>query len=376
MLDLPKYEVQLRINGRLIGDIRKLAQNLTWVRRRTKVGVDEIDFTLNDVLFQNWCKERNTDIATMLKPYALDCRIVRNGVPVVGGYLATMPRYQPNGTSANLEMRFDGYMNLLAGVYLYPTGTQSGRMGELIEGWITEADNRASDAGKAFGFTAGNIDTLAVVEQTFDNYKSVKDAIADRCDNISGAGMFDVYFRPDRTYDIYADDNFGDIITGYTIQYPTKLNGTSATSISADEISGFASTVIGIGSGEISSNEAENTAITSVQTNSEAVTEYGYVETILQESSVSRQETLDNNTEAALAVASNPIWTPQTVLFGRQIEPTPTGDKKIWIGDTIALNNTADLTGQTSGSFRVNELEVRVSATGAETITPTWERIE
>lgn len=375
MLEIPKYKVELRINGTLIGDVRKLAQDLTWVRRRTKVGVDEIDFTLNDMLFDEWCRERNTTLATLLKPYALDCRIVRNGVPIVGGYLATVPQYQPNGTSANLSMKFDGYMNFLAGVYHYPTGTENGRMGALIENWITMADERAADAGKAFGFTSGNIDIMPVVEYTFDNYKTIKDAIAERSDNISGAGPFDVYFRADRTYDIYRDDNFGDIITAYTIQYPTKLNGVSATSISAAEVSGFASTVIGIGAGEVSSNEAENTAITSVQTNSEAVAEYGYCETTLQESSISVQQTLDNNVEAELANVSNPIWTPQTVLSGRQIEPTPTGDKKIWIGDTVALNNTEDLTGQTSGSFRVNELSVSVGATGAETITPTWERV-
>ena len=52
------YEVNLYIDGTLIGDCRKLAQNLKWVRRRTKVGADEIDFTLNDVLFNEWCEER------------------------------------------------------------------------------------------------------------------------------------------------------------------------------------------------------------------------------------------------------------------------------------------------------------------------------
>lgn len=375
MIELPEYRVELRINGTLIGDVRKLAQNLTWIRRRTKVGVDEIDFTINDVLLDKWLKERETDINTVLKPLALDCRIVRNGVPVLGGYLATMPSYKPNGTSANLDLHFDGYMNYLAGVYIRPIGTVTGRLSQIIVDRVTEAEQRATTAGKGFGISAGNIQNLAVVEHTFDNYKSVKDFISDRSDNVSGAGPFDVFFHADRTYDITPDDKFGDIITDYTIYYPTIQNGVSATSISANEVSGFASHVIGIGSGEISSDASKNTVITSNVTNYDAVAEYGYAEAILQDSSVSAQNTLNNNTATALAEASRITWKPDITLVGRQVAPTPDGERKIWLGDTITIVNHEDLTGQTSGAFRVNELAVKVLATGAENITPTLERV-
>lgn len=375
MIDTARYEVQLRIDGTYIGDVRQLAQNLKWVRRRTRVGVDEIDFTINDVLFQKWCLERNVDINTMLKPLALDCRIVRNGVPVVGGFLATMPSYNPNGTSANLDLRFDGYLNYLAGVYMYPVGTQTGRMGALVDNWIQVAEARAVAAGKGFNLASGTISTMNSVTYTFDNYKAIKEAITDRCDNVTGAGPFDVFFHPDRTYDIIKDSEFGDTITDYTIDYPTELNAASATQISAGEVDGFASSVIGIGSGEISSEADKNTAITTFMTNSDAVAEFGYAETILQDSSVSRQTTLDQNSAALLNTSSNPIWQPQVVLIGRQINPVPTGEKKIWIGDTVVVNNSEDLTGMTNGAFRVNELAVDVSATGGETITPVLERV-
>lgn len=375
MIETARYEVQLRINGTYIGDVRQLAQNLKWVRRRTRVGVDEIDFAINDVLFQEWCLERNVDINTMLKPLALDCRIVRNGVPVVGGFLATMPAYQPNGTSATLQLRFDGYLNYLAGVYMYPVGTQTGRMGALVDNWIQIAEARAVAAGKGFNLASGTISTMDSVTYTFDNYKAIKEAITDRCDNVTGAGPFDVYFHPDRTYDVIKDSEFGDTITDYTIDYPTELNATSATQISANEVDGFASSVIGIGAGEISSEADKNTAITSLLTNSDAVDEFGYAETILQDSSVSRQTTLDQSTAALLNTSSNPIWQPQVVLIGRQVNPTPNGEKKIWIGDTVVVNNSEDLTGMTNGAFRVNELAVDVSATGGETITPVLERV-
>lgn len=374
MIEVAEYAVELRLNGQLIGDVRRLAQDLTWARRRTKCGVDTIDFTLNDVLFAEWCAERGTTIAEMLKPLALDCRVIRNGVPVVGGFLATMPAYSPNGTSANLALSFDGYINYLAGVYISPVGTQTGRMGTLIQNWITMADTRARNAGKAYGFVAGHIDTMASVEQTFDNYKTVKDVIVERCDNSTGAGLFDVYFDVDRAYNIYKDQNFGEIIKDYTVRYPASLNGVSATSISASEVDGFASTVIAVGAGEISSDASKNTAITTTITDSAKVTEYGYYEDMFQESSISRMDSLTRNAQTRLRNDGDMRWQPEITLTGRQVAPAPLASGKIWLGDTITINNAADVTGTTNGQFRVNELVVKVGATNAEIITPTLER--
>lgn len=374
MIEVAEYAVELRLNGQLIGDVRRLAQDLTWARRRTKCGVDTIDFTLNDVLFAEWCAERGTTIVEMLKPLALDCRVIRNGVPVVGGFLATMPAYSPNGTSANLALSFDGYINYLAGVYISPVGTQTGRMGTLIQNWITMADARARHAGKAYGFIAGHIDTMASVEQTFDNYKTVKDVIVERCDNSTGAGLFDVYFDVDRAYNIYQDQNFGEIIKDYTVRYPASLNGVSATSISASEVDGFASTVIAVGAGEISSDASKNTAITTTITDSAKVAEYGYYEDMFQESSISRMDSLTRNAQTRLKNDGDMRWQPEITLTGRQVAPAPLASGKIWLGDTITINNAADVTGTTNGQFRVNELVVKVGATNAEIITPTLER--
>lgn len=375
-MNVVDYEVNLYIDGVLIGDCRKLAQDLKWVRRRTRVGADEIDFTLNDVLFNKWCVERNTDINTMLRPLALECRIKRNGIDIVGGFLATMPAYSPNGTSANLALKFDGYLNLLGGVYIRPIGTVNDRMDALIQRFISEANTRSGNAGKSYGFIAGNLEQLATVEHNFDNYKSTKDWICDRCDNITGAGNFDVYFHSDKTYDVKSSANFGDFITDWVANYPTKLNGPSATSISAAEVSGFASAVIGIGSGEVSSNASENTAIISEQVSNSDVVEYGYYETILQDSSVAQQSSLDNNVATELTNRTLIVWEPEITLSGRVIEPKPTGTKKIWVGDIITIRNDEDLTGMTNGRFRVNELEVSVSASGSETIKPILKRYE
>lgn len=375
------YEVLLYIDGNLIGDVRSLAQNLTWCRKRTKAGVDSIDFTINDVLFNAWCIERNATINDLLKPLALECKIKRNGDVLVGGFLATMPSYSPLQASANLNLHFDGFLNLLAGFYIrntttnLPLGTITGEAGTLVSNMIQLAETTATSAGKGYGFTAGDIDTLASITHTFDNYKTVKDWICDRCDNTTGAGNFDVYFHADKTYDIKASDNFGDIITDWVGFYPTQLNGTSVTSITASEVSGFSSAMIGLGAGEVSANSNENTAVFEFASSQYAITEYGYFETLYQNSSISTSSVLLRNIQAELYNNANPIWQPQITLDGVQVAPKPSGEKKIWVGDTITINNSVDLTGMTNGQFRVNELNVQVTATGDEKITPVLERV-
>lgn len=375
------YEVNLYLNGTLIGDCRNIAENLSYTRRRTKMGADSIDFVLNDKLFNKWCEKRGTTLNQMLKPLALECRLTRNGVDIVGGFLATMPAYSPLQASADLTLHFDGFLNLLAGVYIrdtstnLPLGTITGPAGSLVSSMISLAENIATDAGKGFGFTAGNIENLPTIIHTFDNYKTVKDWICDRCDNTTGAGPFDVYFYCDKTYDVYSSNTFGDIISDWVAFYPTLLNNTSATSISANEIGGFASAVIGLGSGEVSADPNENTALYEFVSDVNKITEYGYAETLYQESSISKSSTMVNNITAQLNNASNPIWQPQITLHGKQVAPQPTGSNKIWVGDTITINNSADLTGMTNGQFRVNELKVDISSAGDETITPTLERV-
>lgn len=368
------YEVLLYLDGILIGNIREIAQSLTWVRQRTRMGVDSITFTVNDYLLANWCQQRAITVTDLLRPMALECRVLRNGIPVVGGFLATMPAYSSSGQSADLSLSFDGFINLLAGVYLHPSTTQNGAMGVLIKQWIDEANSRSTAAGKGFGLTANNISSLPNVAETLDNYISIKDVITNRCDNVTGAGPFEVYFYPDKNYDIVADADFGDDITDYIIQYPAQINGVNALSLSAKELTGFASTVIGIGSGEVSNETVENPAPISIQTNSEAVKTYGYAESILQESSISVQESLDRNVAAELNNRSTMVWQPQIKLSGTQVAPIPTGTRKIWIGDTVMVQNNADYTGMTSGSFRVNTLSVSVDGNNAEDITPTLSR--
>jgi hypothetical protein len=275
-----------------------------------------------------------------------------------------------------LALRFDGYTNLLAGVYMYPIGTQTGEAGSVFASWLQVADSRAEAAGKGFGFLAGGVSTFPTIQQTFDNYKTIKDAIADRADNLTGAGQFDLYWDADRTYNIIADSEFGKVIEDYAIKYP-MAGRVGAASISASEVDGFASSIIAVGAGEISSDQTKNTAITYMNTDADFVQEYGYAEMMYQDSSISVQATLERNAEARLSEAQDARWEPQITLTGRQVAPEPTdAENRLWIGDTVRIQNDEDMTGQTSGWFRVQELSVALSNAGGEVITPVLKRIE
>lgn len=373
----PKYQVMLYLDGQLVGDVRKHARSLRWTRKRTRVGVDEIDFSISDVFFSQWCEERGVTLEQMLRPLAVECRVVRDGVEVCGGFLATIPTYYPRQASATLTMKFDGFLNLLDGILLYPKNTETAPMEQMIRGWVDMANERSGNYGKPYGFKAGELDAMEIVQQTYENYQSVKHVIVNRCDNVTGAGPFDMFFHADKTYDIIKDENFGEVITDYKITYPMRLSGVTAASMSADQVDGFASAVLGVGAGETSGEEEADTAITSFAVDEEKVKKYGYFETMLQDSSVSTQSVLDNNTKAALETASSGVWQPKITLLGRMVAPTPVapeGGYKIWLGDTVTVQNNADLTGMTSGEFRVNELFVQVGDSNGETITPTLAR--
>lgn len=367
------YEVQLRLNGQPIGDVRELAEGLHWTRNTTNYGVDAIEFTLNDRLFEKWCASYGTTVKAMLKPIALECRIVRNGELVAGGFLASLPAYQPLQASANLQMRFDGFLNLLDGIILSPTPQETKRADQFITDWIDIANARSTAAGKGYGFTAGSIQQLGNVQRTYDNYKTIKEALLQMTDNVDGAGQFDVIFNPDKSFDI--TNSLGRDITGWRLYYPPRDGGQSVATISAPEVQGFASRIITLGAGEVSSNPDKNTVITSASTNASAVAEFGYFESMTQYSSVSKQATLDSHNATDLYNATNLQWNPEITLFGRQTPPSPTAEFGLWIGDRIYLENSADPTGMTTGRFKIMAIDVTVSATGAETITPSLERV-
>lgn len=390
----PEYKVELRIltpvyeqqpdgtwgfsfHQTLIGDIRPLAQNLKWTKARTFKGVDSISFTVNDVLFAEWLERRSTSIADVLRPQYLDCRIVRNGIAVVGGTLATLPAYSPLNASANLNLQFDGYFNLLAGVYLYPALSVHKRFDIIIQDWVNIANSRCeAKTGVVGGFNLkpGGISHLAVVDRDVPDYKTIKDAIADASDNSEGSGAFEFYIHPDRTYDIVSDADFGHE-QAYTIFYPQRASGVSAASVSADEVDGYTTRMICIGAGEVSSNPAENTAIIAEADALNNPSPYAYAESLLQLSSISTQSVLQNHAEAEVEARSSILWDPKITLNGSSINAAPIGDPFIWIGDSVFFYNTLDPTARMYGWFRVQQLDVSVSATGAEVITPTLERI-
>lgn len=368
------YQIILSLDGENIGDVAPIIQDFSWSVATTAYGVDTINFTINDKLLSDWAEERGLTINDILRPYALEAVVIRNDEKLLGGFLATMPAYQPKNATADLEFRFDGWLNLLAGVYIRPTQEQTLPAGTMVALWIDKAEQRSKDAGKAFGFTRKYISPLNKITRTFDSFKTVKEAITQVCDNVDGAGQFDVIFNYKKEYTI--TNSLGRDIMDWSLIYPAVAGGDNGIAkISAPEISGFASHIITIGSGETSSDPYKNTAIEKELSDNYAIQEYGYVENLTQYSSISRQTTLDTRCATDLYLASSIQWQPEIELLGVQTPPSPTAHHGLWIGDRIDIRNVADLTGQTSGRFKIVKLEVSVNPTGSEVVKPTLERI-
>lgn len=379
-------------------DFRPYLQDLNYTRRMTKKGADEINFTANDKILDEkvsglvyGANIAISSIADILKPLSLNCQIMRENPDgttqeVACGFLATMPSYRPKGTSADLAFKFDGYLNLWEGILIYgnsnlPYGEINQKINSFANNYIQNvAQARAVAAGKSLSMTAGiSTGTWINILQSFDSYKTLKEFICERCDNTTGQGPFNVYWdifdqhgALYRRYTFATDDTFGITRSDWSAHYPADIDQTSATQISAGEVAGFASCILAVGNGETSSDSDVNTAILDREVDSSAVSDYGYWESIYQNSSISTPSVLKIHALTELSNASNPVWQPKIKLTGRQVEPRPgAGNKRIWLGDTITIQNDEDITGMTSGQFRVSELRVDISSTNAETIMPT-----
>ena len=400
----PDYQVILSYDHRVLGDIRKYAQDLHYVVSSSRYGVDSITFTIDMNIFSDWLNERllgfsgfsGDGLRYALKPILLDCVIQRNGEDLVGGCLIQMPHITFTNDSATLEMTFDGYMNLLDGVIIAPTPTQSKTPNQFISDWVTTA-NQVSTAfvgsqGGSHGFLIEYDSTdsivLPTIQRTYDSYKTMKEAIFEMCDNIEGAGEFDVIFLPQIRYDIidvlrpgvsglysipkYIIQNDSSISGQMSLFYPAGPNGAGIVAIEIEQADDFASHAFVLGNGDTSSDPSLNTVITSeYPTTISGTYEFpAYREKIWQYSSITRQATLDGRAQSLQGHSSKIRWQPTLTLAGIHIPPSPTADNGIWIRKRIKIETDKDPLNIFARTAIVRELEVSVSSTNGEEVRP------
>ena len=358
------YEIQLRYAGTLIGNVYPITTARSW--SKVKNGVDQISFSVSMLKMQEWCEARNTTLAEIVKPLKLDARVVRNGVPLLGGVLLEIPSYSLTNDSVDCEVSFtfDGYLNIYAGAYIRPTITYSSRpLNQYLVDLVNRANTRAANAGAPTGVTIGATDTLPNDQNTYDSYKTVKDALTEQTDNETGAGNFDIDFTYNRVFRIYK--MMGEDRTDTIIRYPSVRGSINATSVSFDAWNSLATHVIGVGAGNgVGDGGAALTAETTSSQDAYGISEYGYYEQVFQDSSISQLSTLRNKMSGVLQQGTKVLLTPTIGVVGNQLNLGNT----FWIGDRFKFQNDFDPFIPTSATLRVLELDCTIDDTGAENL--------
>lgn len=357
-----QYEIQLRFAGTLIGNIYPITTARSW--SKVKNGVDQISFSVSMLKMQEWCEQRGTTLAEIVKPLKLDARVVRNGTPLLGGVLLEVPSYSLSNDNVDCELafNFDGYLNIYSGLYIRPTLTYSSQpLNRYLVDILNRANTLASNAGADTGVTLGHIDTLGNDQNTYDSYKAVKDALTEQTDNETGAGNFDIDFTYDRKFCIYKE--MGEDRTDLVIRYPSVRGAVNATSVSFDAWNSLATHVIGVGAGNgVGDGGAAITAETSSSQDAFGISEFGYYEQVFQDSSISRKPTLQNKISGILEKGTKVLLTPTIGVAGNQLDLGNT----FWIGDRFSFENSFDPFVPTSATLRVLQLDCTIDDTGAE----------
>lgn len=364
------YEIQLRYNGRLIGNIYPITEKRSW--SKVKNGVDQIKFSVSMLKFQEWCVERNTTLRELITPLRLDARVVRDGTPLLGGILLEIPSYQFSNSQVDtvLDFTFDGYLNIYAGNYIRPTKKYGPEpLNSYLLKILNDANNRASNAGAPTGVTIGHIDTLGNDQNTYDSFKSVKDALTEQTDNIDGAGTFDIDFTYDRQFCIYkkmGENRTKDIV----IRYPSYRGELNATSVSFDGWSNLATHIIGVGAGNgVDPNGAAIVEETTSAQDTPGIQRFGYYEYLFQDSSISVRNTLKNRISGYSIAGRTPYLKPKITIVGNYINI----GNYFWIGDRFTFLNDLNPFMETSAVLRAVQLDCDIDDNNVETLTITTE---
>ena len=354
-------QIEIRYNNTLIGDIYPITIDRSWTK--TLNGVDVIDFSVSLQQFANWCVERGTTMQEIIKPLKLDARIVRDGVPLLGGVLLEVPSYSLSNDKLDttVSFTFDGYLNLTAGLRIRPTVKYNERLDSYLVKILNAGLTRARNAGADLGITIGSCAQLSQDQNTYDSYKTIKDALTEQTDNTTGAGRFDIDFDYKREFRIYKP--MGQDRSDIVINFPSVKNGLNATAVSYDAWSGIATHWIGVGAGNgVGSGGAALTAETTSAQDSAGLREFGYYEEVFQDSSISVLNTLKNKLSGELAKSTKPTQVPIISLNSNALE----FGKTFWIGDRFTFNNTSNGLLSDSGVYRVLEISVKIDDVGAE----------
>lgn len=274
---------------------------------------------------------------------------------MVGGQLAYVhPRLNQEG--ATLELRANGFLELLSKVYL--AASDSGAVTGIdmsTVAWNFIALVQAKTNGD-FGITQGTLQTSRSITDSFEPYaSSVKEILIGLTERLNG---IDFDFSYDRVFNAYYP-GLGTDKTELLFSYPGNI-----TSIGLPQ---DATTLANVSINRGQGNGAVQ--LVETRTNTDSMSVYKRRERIDDYPSISVAATLQEKGDETIRLYGSPTMIPQVTIDGT-MEPFL---GSYWIGDRVRFSIDTDrypafalLDGQT---WRINEITCSIDDTDHEEIT-------
>ena len=361
------------IGDTYIGDVSRLAtgKKATFALKSEGGGLDSFSFTINWQALKSFLIDRGySETAPALRMFKANIKVTVDGADYFSGYLSEDPaRTLDANLSPTLSLTFDEHLGRLNGDYIRPTraGFTATATNTIVRTLINEAIARANAQGDhSMNFTFGTVNTLAKKTVKFEGYKPTLEAIFDMGNNIEGAGRFDLVCHSNKRIDILQPRG---TTKGITFKYPSDgvyRNWASSYNTEASSLAG--SRVIFVGSGEIGATASTTTAVISTAQDDTFAAEYGYYELYRQDSGYTTQTRVDEAAATVLSDAVNRRLVPKLKLIGRDIIWRGTGDNALDVGDSFTFVESIDDAADTSGIFRIKQMDCSFDEQDVQTV--------
>lgn len=343
----PKYELELWINGVLVGDISRLAKNRRFTLRRN--AGEDLAFLMNLTAFERYCEQSGRSPLATLEPYVTDIRVKRNGQYLFGTQVVEL-QYNLNQGEINMEVKATGFLDLFKDRYI--TKSYAGIESSAIFRDAI-AETQSGDPFNDFNVEQGVQQYVTPVNRD-RNYvdQNVRDLLVNLTALVDG--NFDFKFSYDRSYEIF--EQVGSNRPGNKFTYPYNISGGTVPR-SALNLYNY---IIGLGSG------FGEEALRSIQTDPTSQGNYKTRQKIVTFNSVTEQETLDDNASAYLSRVKDILMLPSIKTSGEFCDLSVIG-----VGDRVPVEVQGHAAIPLNDTYRIEQIDCSIDDNDAEDISLT-----
>lgn len=340
-----KYEFELWINGVLVADITKLAQERKFTIKRNDS--EELDFTLDVKAFEAHCVSAGRDPEATLVPYVTDVRVKRQGVYLFGVQVVDIA-YTLNEGGANMVVKSTGFLDLFRDRYITKNYTAD-EATFIARDMLDETQTVYGD----FGVVDGP-DQYVTGVQRDRNYidQNIKDALMNLTELIDG--KFDFAFTYDRKINTY--EMQGTYRPNLRLTYPYNIKSITTPKTALN----LFNYTIGLGSGfgeETVRSEGGDAQDTDSRLN------YGTRMRIVSFNSVADQTVLDQNTAAENDRTKDLLILPKLTVSGEFLDLNT-----VWVGDRIPVEVQGHPSLPLNDIYRIEQITCTLDENDSETI--------